>query len=92
MSILFGLWMKQPAIESPLSVENAKLNEQFVSIFWNLMAALAQAPGDEPKTRVCMERLCFKFVENRVDKLSKLAHLHQALYERIADFDLAEFT
>lgn len=41
LAILFGLWMKQPAIVTPLSAEHAKLNEQLISIFWNLMAALA---------------------------------------------------
>ena len=40
LAILFGLWLKQPAIVSPLSAEHAKLHEQFTAIFWNLMSAL----------------------------------------------------
>ena len=89
-SIMFALWMQQPPITSPISTEHAKLHEQFISIFCNLMMALTSGAIDA-KTQVCLERLSFKFVENRLEKLCKLVELHKVLYARIADFDLAEF-
>ena len=47
---------------------------------------------DGVKNRICAERLCFKFIENRFGKLVKLVELHKLLYSRIEEFDLAEFT
>ena len=54
---------------------------------------MPSAEGKESvKNRICAERLCFKFIENRFEKLIRLVELHRLLYSRIEEFDLAEFT
>lgn len=44
------------------------------------------------KRTICLERLCFKFVENRFEKLVRLVMLHKIVHARIEEFDLAQFT
>lgn len=86
-----------------MSREQVKLHEQFLSIFWNLLSALNTqkldkkvganvGEKDAAKVLVCSERLSFKFIENRFEKLVKLIKLHEVLFSRIRDFDLKEFT
>ena len=79
-----------------LTKEHAKLHEYFLSITCNLMTALSTnkdtKSGAGAKGRICMERLCFKFVENRFEKLIRLVQLHKLVYGRLSEFDLAEFT
>ena len=54
---------------------------------------MSTTEGEEGvKNRICAERLCFKFIENRFEKLIRLVELHKLLYSRIEEFDLAEFT
>ena len=85
--------MKQPSQIASLTKEQAKLHEYFISIFWNLIEQLTQSAteGEEAgvKNRICAERLCFKFIENRFEKLIKLVELHKLLYSRVEEFDLA---
>ena len=57
-----------------------------------MTSALTNSGADDSKTKLCLERIDFKFKEKRFEKLYKLVQLHGALYSRIADFDLAEFT
>ena len=42
LSILFSLWMKQPAHVSGIAMsrEHSQLHECFLSIFWNILMAL----------------------------------------------------
>ena len=104
LSIIFGYWTAQP--ESRLKAKESHslvINEHCLQIFWNLFRSLektvkmGKAPTQEveeikTKAKVCLERLSFKFLEQNLAKVTRLVHTHQILYERIKDFDLAEFT
>ena len=94
LSVLFSLWMKQPDQVSVLTKEHSKLHEYFLSIFWNLIATLSHQSSKETQVKrtICLERLCFKFVENRFEKLVRLVMLHKIVHARIEEFDLAQFT
>lgn len=70
-----------------------------MSIIWNLIRALersakisAVSSQEEEeiksKSKVCLERLSFKFLEHNLQKVSRLVTTHEILFERIKDFDL----
>lgn len=66
--------------------------ERCLAIVWNLIVALVGSDSsDSPHEKLCLERLCFKLIEGRLDKLSYLAELHKRQFARLAEFDLADF-
>ena len=76
-----------------MTKEHAKLHEYFLSIFWNILSAMtgSKTISKDAKTRICAERLAFKFVENRFEKLVRLVELHKVVFSRIREFDLSQF-
>lgn len=93
LAVLFGLWMKQPESVTVMTNEHAKLHEYFLSIFWNILSVMTgnKVSSKDAKTRICAERLAFKFVENRFEKLVRLVELHKVVFSRIREFDLSQF-
>ena len=103
LSVIFGLWMSQQEERLRNKDSNsAVVNEHCLSIIWNLIRALERAAkidsvGSQEeeeiksKSKVCLERVSFKFLEQNCQKVTKLVRTHQIIFERVKDFNLEEF-
>jgi hypothetical protein len=58
-------------VKAPTPAEQTKRHEHLVIIVWQLFKALSGEDGlDRPThVKICFERLCFKLLENNLQKM-----------------------
>ena len=81
-----GVFIKRQTAEDILQDQ-----EHCLSIIWSLIVALDSEPTENVQEKLSLERVCFKLIEGRFDKLTRLIEIFRRQFTKVAEFDLEEF-